>query len=200
MMAYRYIVVLPEKFEPAVKHPLILFLHGASERGDDLELVKKHGPFQMLKELKTDVILVAPQCPANQEWWDADALARLLDQVEKSYCVDENRVYLTGMSMGGDGVWSLATLQPERFAAIAPISGTGDIRDASRLTNVRVWAFHGAHDTVFPAGEAERMVTAIQVAGGRAKFTMYAGVGHDAWTRTYNSRDFYQWLFAQKRQ
>ena len=176
----------------------MLFLHGAGERGENLQQVKKHGPFSKLKELKSDCILVAPQCPKG-EGWEPIALAKLLDEVESKYAIDPSRVYVTGLSMGGYGTWALAGLQPERFAVIAPICGGGNPADAAKLSKVPIWAFHGDADKAVLLEKGQAMVDAVKAAGGTPRFTIYPGVGHDSWTQTYNDPEFYSWLFAQKR-
>lgn len=196
---YEYLLVLPEPFRPERKLPLILFLHGAGERGSKLEIVNRAGPFRRMKEWKIEAILLAPQCPEDQDTWRPEALARLLDQVERVYSIDKSRVYLTGLSMGGEGVWSLAGLQPERFAAIAPICGEGNPEDAAKLAKIPIWAFHGSEDLIVPAKNGLAMIEAVRAAGGNPKFTVYQGVGHDSWTQTYNDPEFYRWLLSQKR-
>lgn len=117
----RYLVILPEGFKADKQYPLLVFLHGAGERGDNLELVKKNGPFNKIKELNLPFIIVAPQCALNK-WWDTDVLDILLDELLVKYPVDPERVYLTGLSMGGFGTWFWATAHPGRFAAIAPFA------------------------------------------------------------------------------
>ncbi len=194
-VACRYLLHLPKGYERGRKRwPLLLFLHGAGERGRDLELVKKHGPPRLIAEgHEFPFIVVSPQCPARQ-WWSNDVLSALLDEIIANYRVDERRVYLTGLSMGGYGTWGLACEHPERFAAIVPICGGGNRLLAHALKHVPVWAFHGAKDDVVPVAESEKMVAAVKAAGGRAKLTIYPDAGHDSWTATYANPALYKWL------
>ena len=122
-----------------------------------------------------------------------------MDDIAAKYRVDKDRIYLTGLSMGGFGTWSLAAAHPERFAAIVPICGGGNPADAAKLKNLPIWVFHGAKDPVVPPERSESMVKAIKAAGGNVKLTVYPDAGHDAWTATYENPELYRWLFAQKR-
>jgi predicted esterase len=181
--------------------PLMLFLHGAGERGDNLQLVKAHGPPKVADKLDAKsfpFILVAPQCPANK-LWSIKPLLALLDKVMREYPVDPARVYLTGISMGGFGTWALAAEAPARFAAIAPICGGGDPASAPKLKKVPIWTFHGAKDTVVPIELTQKIVDAVKKAGGEVKFTIYPEASHDSWTATYNNPALYRWLLAQKK-
>lgn len=201
-----YLIALPEGYDPNDKDadavPLVLFLHGAGERGDDLELVKKNGPPKMIENgHKFDAIFVSPQCPADS-WWprEVDILIALLDKLKKEHRIDKDRIYVTGLSMGGYGTFALAARQPERFAAAVPICGGGDLFDARRLTKLPMWVFHGDADTIVPLAESQRMVRIINAEHGEnAKLTVYAGVAHNSWTQTYNNPAVWDWLFAQRR-
>ena len=197
----KYLLSLPKSYgEEDQKWPLILFLHGAGERGSDLNLVKKHGPPKLIEQgAEFPFIVVSPQCPAGR-WWPEllDTLSALLDEIESKYEVDASRVYLTGLSMGGFGSWSLACDQPERFAAIVPICGGGQWFLGNRLKNVPVWAFHGAKDSVVPLDLSEKMVQAVKRAGGDAKLTVYPEANHDSWTATYENEELYDWLLSHK--
>lgn len=197
----RYLLQLPEDYEQAEASPLLLFLHGAGERGDDLNQVKRHGPPRLIEEGKRlPFIVVSPQCPATQ-WWQPVELAALLDEIVERYKVDENRIYVTGLSMGGFGTWALAAYQGERIAAMAPICGGGDpvkVKYSGRLAPA--WVFHGAKDSVVPLRRSEEMVEAIQHAGGEVKFTVYPDAEHDSWTETYDNPQLYQWLLQHKRE
>ncbi|MBM4033716.1 MAG: phospholipase [Planctomycetes bacterium] len=199
-VACRYLLYLPKGYEKGRKRwPLLLFLHGAGERGKDLELVKKHGPPRLIAEGHDfPFIVVSPQCPANQ-WWSNDVLAALLDDIVANCRVDERRVYLTGLSMGGYGAWALACERPERFAAVAPICGGGNRLLAHALKHVPVWAFHGAKDDVVPLAESEKMANAVKASGGKAKLTVYPDAGHDSWTATYANPELYKWLLKHRR-
>ncbi|NLY00710.1 MAG: prolyl oligopeptidase family serine peptidase [Rhodopirellula sp.] len=194
-----YLLYLPKGYDQQDCWPLVLFLHGAGERGDDLELVKKHGP-PMLAERGKDFpfILVSPQCPKGR-WWQAGELSALLDEITEKYRVDNDRVYVTGLSMGGFGTWLLAASAPDRFAALAPICGGGEVYWAKDLAHVPVWAFHGGKDSVVPPERSEKMVAAVHKHGGTAKLTVYPDAAHDSWTETYATPEFYDWLLEQRR-
>lgn len=201
-LSCKYLLFLPQGYgQKNQRWPLILFLHGAGERGDDLDLVKKHGPPKIVEQRKDfPFIVVSPQCPGASWWTDEiEVLTNLLDDIVTRYQVDSARIYLTGLSMGGYGTWSLAAAQPERFAAIAPICGGGKRFMADRLENVPVWAFHGAKDPVVPVRESEEMVSAVNARGGSAKLTVYPDAGHDSWTATYNDQELYDWFLAHRR-
>jgi len=196
-----YLLFLPEGYGKGDKTwPLILFLHGAGECGNDLAKVKIHGPPKIV-ETKKDFpfIVVSPQSPSRRVAWNPDALNVLLDNIISHYKVDRDRIYLTGLSMGGYGTWALAGTSPERFAAIVPICGGGDPADARRLKDLPTWVFHGAKDDAVPLARSEEMVKALREAGGNVKFTVYPEVGHDSWTETYNNPKLYEWLLQQKR-
>lgn len=201
-----YLLTLPRGYvEPSVagapRWPLVLFLHGMGERGDDLALVAKHGPPKLIAAGREfPAIVVSPQCPLQSQFgWSTTAVVALLDDVMERYAVDPARVYLTGLSMGGYGTWAIACAQPQRFAAIVPICGGGDPSKAAALVGLPTWAFHGAADNVVPLAQSEAMVRAIEAAGGTPKFTTYDGVNHDSWTRTYDDAAMWEWLFAQHR-
>ncbi|MEZ6130934.1 MAG: PHB depolymerase family esterase [Planctomycetaceae bacterium] len=194
-----YLLSLPENYESQEAWPLILFLHGAGERGDDLEKVKVHGPPKLIAAGKAlPFIVVSPQCPENL-WWEPIELTALLDAVVKTYKVDPDRIYVTGLSMGGFGTWRLAAYTPERFAAIAPICGGGEPYWARRFANLPTWAFHGAKDKGVPVERSQQMIDAMKKAGGMPKFTVYPDAEHDSWTETYDNPVFYDWLLTQKR-
>ncbi len=198
-----YLLSLPEGYgaDPAKKWPLLVFLHGAGESGSDLEKVKIHGPPKLIAAGTFDhpCIVVSPQCPGRG--WNADLVGALIDDICREYRVDEERISLTGLSMGGFGTWALAAARPERFAAIAPICGGGNPVDAIKLRGLPMWVFHGEKDTVVPLVASQAMVKALEALGQKdnVKFTIYPDVGHDSWTETYANPEFYTWLFAQKR-
>jgi predicted peptidase len=199
----KYLLFLPKDYgKKDQAWPLILFLHGAGERGDNLEVVKKHGPPKIVEQ-KPDFpfIVVSPQCPGNS-WWteENDALLALLDDMIARYRVDPDRIYLTGLSMGGYGTWKLASDRANRFAAIVPICGGGEPRRAMRLRNMPVWVFHGGKDPVVPVKESEDMVNALKKAGNKeVKFTVYPEAQHDSWVEAYNTQELYDWLLQHKR-
>jgi len=196
-----YLLYLPPDYEAQDKWPLIIFLHGYGERGSDLELVKKHGlPKRIAAGDDFPFIIASPQCPDTAVWPEqVTELNALLDHLIASYKVDTTRVYLTGLSMGGYGTWYFASEYPERFAAIAPICGGGGWWMPRRLTSLPIWVFHGDADTTVPLRASEEMVKAIREAGGKVKFTVYPGVGHDSWTETYNNPELYNWFLSHSR-
>ncbi len=194
-----YLLSLPTDYNQSRNRwPLVLFLHGAGESGSDLAKVKTHGPPKLVEANGPfPFILVSPQSPGRG--WNPDFLNALLDSLIKKYRVDKNRVYLTGLSMGGYGTWALAAAHPEKFAAIAPICGGGNTNDAAKLARLPIWVFHGGKDNTVPLKRSEEMVEAIKAAGGNPKFTVYPEAGHDSWTATYDNPEFWKWLLAQKR-
>lgn len=195
----QYLLALPQDYETKDKWPLVLFLHGAGERGTDLEKVKVHGPPKLIAKGKQfPFITVSPQCPRNR-WWDAGQLNELVTHIEKKYKVDADRIYVTGLSMGGFGTFSLAAYAPERWAAIAPVCGGGDPISARRTNHIPTWVFHGARDRVVPEARSSEMVEALERRGGNVKYTVYPDAGHDSWTATYDDPKFYEWLLQQKR-
>ena len=205
-----YLLFLPEGYQSRGKErwPLIFFLHGIGERGNDPWKVKVHGPPKVAEKMSNfPFIVVSPQCPSG-EWWSTDTLMVLLDDVMDRYKVDPARVYLTGLSMGGFGTWSLALEHPERFAAVVPVCGGGNplyvnSYDAARkaaLKAVPFWVFHGDKDNTVPVTESQRMVEALKKFGCDIKLTTYPGVGHDSWTQTYANPELYQWLLEHRRE
>jgi predicted peptidase len=202
-VSLKYLLYLPKGYgqKKDQKWPVMLFLHGAGERGDDLNVVKKHGPPKLIEAGKEfPFIVVSPQCP-NSSWWpeQVDALVGLLDDIESKYAVDHEREYLTGLSMGGFGTWALATRYPARFAALAPICGGGDRFLVNRLKNVPVWVFHGAKDPTVPLQSSTEMVEALKKAGGDVQLTVYPEAQHDCWTETYNNPKLYEWFLSHHR-
>ncbi len=196
----RFLLYLPQGFaNEGRKWPLIIFLHGSGEAGNDLGKVKIHGPPMRVEGLEDfPFVVVSPQAP-DSSGFDTDTLDALLDELLARLPVDPDRVYLTGLSMGGFATWQWAAERPERFAAIAPICGAGDVRRACRLKNVPVWAFHGARDDVVPIGPDQDMVDAVKACGGDVRFTVYPEGNHNAWTQTYANPRLYEWLLRQRR-
>lgn len=203
-MDLRYLLFLPQSYgqDPGKKWPLILFLHGAGERGDDLDLLRLYGPAKVVeKQPDFPFVCLTPQCPEGEAWIEQLIILKLLlDEVFSSYSVDRDQVYLTGFSMGGYGTWCLAMAYPQIFAAIAPICGGGIVQRIQNLIVIPVWAFHGGDDPSVPVEESQRMVEALRSAGGEAKFTVYPGVGHDAWTETYENPELYEWFLRHRRE
>jgi predicted peptidase len=206
----KYLLFLPKDYDPSgeKKWPLMLFLHGAGERGTNLAKVAAHGPPKMVKtNANFPFILISPQCPPGQTWADEPLLA-LLDDIFTKYRVNEKRICLTGLSMGGYGSWSLASRYPQRFAAVAPICGGGETLSlllpppgrTTALKKLPIWAFHGAKDEVVPLQESERMVNIFKRVGNEnVKLTVYPEAGHDSWTEAYSNQELYDWLLHQER-
>jgi predicted peptidase len=196
----QYLVYLPKDYEQKESWPLMLFLHGSGERGDDLNLVKKHGPPKLIEAGRQfPFIVVSPQCPIDHDAWETCELSALLDEVVEKYKVDQDRIYVTGLSMGGSGAWALAIRQPDRFAAVVPICGGGDSARAKRIAHLPVWVFHGGRDPTVPLQESQKMVDALKKNGSDVQFTIYAEAKHDSWTEAYNTPELYAWLLQQKR-
>jgi len=217
---WRYRVLRPIRIEPGKTYPVVLFLHGAGERGTENERQLKYLP-QWLAEPamreKHPCYVVAPQCRSDHRWvevsWgdaastpqspqmtaDLAAAVAALDDVLAMEATDADRVYLTGLSMGGFGAWDLAARMPERFAAMLPICGGGDEAKAAKLIGLPIWCFHGANDKVVLPERSRRMVAAVKAAGGAPRYSELAGVGHDSWTPAYRDPAVLEWLFSQRR-
>lgn len=198
ILSANYLLYLPKEYSTNEEYfPLVLFLHGAGERGTDLEKVKIHGLPKLINEGKDfPFIVVSPQCSENKIW-DTEILSALLDEIESNYRVDKNRIYVTGLSMGGNGTWSIALAEPERFAAIAPVCGWSLPSDACLLKAIPIWVFHGAKDNVIPLRCSEVMVERLKSCGSDIKFTVYPGANHNSWTETYNNEELYKWFLEQ---
>lgn len=202
----QYLLFLPEDYYQDKKEwPLMLFLHGGGERGDDLELVKKHGPPKIVENKKDfPFIVVSPQCPLYERW-TAEYLSALIDEVVSLYRVDEDRIYVTGLSMGGAGTWTIATATPERFAAIAPICPARSLPDkAQEIKDLPIWVFHGTKDNRVPIERTIEMVDALKKCGSNVRFTVYKETRdplhpHDSWTETYDNPKLYEWLLSHER-
>ena len=196
-----YLLYLPAGYgrDLVSQWPLILFLHGSEERGDDPVMVKEYGiPSWLDKRDDFPFIVVSPQCPTGLRWSPA-WINSLLDEVEAKLRVDDSRVYLTGFSMGGYGTWDTAAAYPDRFAAIAPIAGGGNEQLAGRLKDMPIWAFHGEQDVNVPVSESISMVEAVKPYSDEVKLTIYPDMTHDVWTKTYQNADLYSWFLAHSK-
>jgi len=202
---YNYLLYLPKGYVASgtKKFPLLLFLHGMGERGDNVDRIRKHGiPKIVEKPEQVDFPFIAasPQCPGNSFWTkEVEGLDAFLAELVATYAVDPHRVYLTGLSMGGFGTWAWSCAHPDRFAALVPICGAGDPAKAAAIKDIPTWVFHGAKDTTVKPIKSEEMVNAIKAAGGNPKFTLYPDAGHDSWTVTYDNPELYAWLLKQSR-
>ncbi len=197
----QYLLYLPKDYyESEMNWPLMLYLHGGGATGTDINRVKRNGPPKLIEEGKEyPFIVVSPQHKKNIRFSN-DFLVALLDDIVANYRVDEDRIYVTGLSGGGTATWNLAMEYPQRFAAIAPICGRGNPDGARRIKHLPVWVFHGAKDELRSIKTSEAMVEALKKVNGNVRFTVYPEAGHDAWTETYNNPELYQWLLKQRRQ
>lgn len=196
-----YFVHLPPGYDndPQKKWPVILFLHGSGERGYDLKLLARQPLVQGIGKRKDfPFILIAPQVSPG-EWWSIPELDDLLDSLPSKYRIDTDRIYLTGLSMGGFATWSYLAAEPERFAAAAPICGGGDPADAARFKDVPIWVFHGEADDAVPIQRSQEMVDALKKLGSDVQYTTYPGVDHFSWIPTYKNPELFKWLLEQKR-
>ncbi len=193
----QYAVRFPENYNEGEQYPILLFLHGAGTRGEDINNILTHS-FLRRPEKWPDFkfIIVAPLCHKNT-WFDHfETLTRFALFIANQAYTDKNRIYLTGNSMGGYGTWQLAMSMPELFAAIAPLCGGGMYWNAGRLANVPVWAFHGARDKSVFMEESVKMVNAVNMRGGNARLTIYPENGHNCWTDTYGNPALYEWFLT----
>ena len=199
-----YMVTVPSDFSPDEHLPLIVFLHGAGERGTDLQKINVHG-IPKLFGANPDyrglrAVTLSPQCPPDDVWSaHVFALRALIEHVTAEYGCDPNRVSITGISMGGFGTWEMGLRFSELFSAVAPICGGGMSWRAANLKNVPVRVFHGDQDTVVPIDYSLQMVLALKAAGGNVAFTVYPGVEHNSWEPAYEQSDLIEWLIAQRR-
>jgi len=205
-ISLHYLVYTPQNYQGSEKKvPLVLFLHGIGERGTNLEIVKLFGiPKEIEDGVEFPFLVVSPQCPEDTIWAnELDALHALLEHIIEQYRVDTSRIYLTGLSMGGNGVWHLAASYPSMFAAVVPICGwantlIGFPERIKVLKDVPVWAFHGEKDEIVPLKGSQELVDALKANQGNVKFTTYPDTDHDSWTQTYQNPDLYEWLLQQK--
>lgn len=202
--AIPYLLYQPKDYsKDRPKVPVMLFLHGRGESNGPLRIVNTWGPPRRLaagEHMK--YLVVSPQCPRTSFWSKADQQKRLLEllaHITETYHVDTDRIYLTGLSMGGYGTWRLAADHPEMFAAAVPICGSGNAKDGAKLASMPIWAWHGTEDRAVPHQRSVDMVEAIKAAGGtKIRFTSLAHIGHFSWQAAYQSNDLYSWLDKQR--
>lgn len=205
---YRYVVYVPFDWTPERAWPVILFLHGVGERGTDGLRQSEVGLGRAIRMNadRVPAIVVFPQLQPEQRWLGepAEAAMQALDEAIEEFNGDPQRLYLTGLSLGGFGVWHLALAHPDRFAAIVPVCGGVGAETpaaaARKLRDVPVWLFHGADDDIIPVAESRRMDVAMRRAGADVRYTEYKGVAHNSWERAYAEPELWPWLFTQRRQ
>ncbi len=198
----RYLLHLPEGHAERDDWPLVVFLHGSGERGDDIDLVRKHGLPRLLSEgLDLRAVVLSPQCPAGQLWsTQVHGLVVLIERLTESHRVDRSRIVVTGLSLGGAGACELVGYAPDRFAGLAPICGPWtDLFVTAESARVPTWVFHGDADDVVPVTESYQLVEAIRGFGGDPRLTVYPGVGHNSWDAAYGDPELLMWLLRQRR-
>lgn len=212
-----YVVMKPSNWDAKKKYPLLVFLHGAGERGDDNQNQLKWGREWMEKAVtEFQAVVVAPQCPGDCRWVEVDwglkfhdmpaemsrpmrLLFDLLPGIEKEFTIDPARRYIGGLSMGGYGAWDALCRRPDYFAAGVPICGGADEKQAKAIAKIPVWVFHGDQDGAVPVIRARNMVEAVKKAGGNPKYSEYPGVDHFSWVPAFAEPELLKWLFQQKR-
>jgi predicted peptidase len=217
--ALNYRLHVPTSSNPGEKFPLILFFHGAGERGSDNVRHLNHCVPSILNYVerhRQPTIIIAPQCPEEKQWvdtpWSDDAhtmpeessvqmrlAIELLQHSISDLPVDRSRIYVAGISMGGFGTWDILQRHPEIFAAAIPVCGGGDLEKASHIKSIPLWAFHGSDDLVVKTIRSQTMLAALKEAGGSPNYTEYPEVGHDSWTETFANDEVLDWLFAQRK-
>lgn len=213
-----YRLLKPATIEKGKAYPLVVFLHGAGERGDDNDKQLVHGVAEFAKSenrSKYPCFLIAPQCPTGKSWAPFSRKAKpattddkssplsltidLVAALQKEFPIEPKRIYITGLSMGGYGTWAALARRPDLFAAGVPICGGGDEKWAERIAKIPVWVFHGALDRVVPPERSRVMVEALKKAGAEPKYTEYPKENHASWVPAYKDAEMFAWLFAQKK-
>ena len=203
-VSLKYHIYFPDNYHDSdTKFPLVLFLHGSGERGDDLRLVEKHGIPKMINNgIKFPFITLAPQCPKFQYWTEpvnVKTLLLLVEEIIKKNKVDIERIYATGLSMGGYGTLAIAKERPDLFSAIIPVCGGLDTTDIERLKDIPIWLFHGAEDKVVPVENSELIYDLLKPINPEIKITIYQGINHNSWEMTYNNQNIYDWMLKYKK-
>jgi predicted peptidase len=181
------------------KKPLLIFLHGSGEKGIDLEKVKVHGPLKYIQTNTLDAYILAPQCPENQ-YWESESLHKLIQKIISENPIDSNRVYLTGLSMGAWGAWNLAFAHPRTFAALVPICGFVDrvpMIENCKIAEIPTQIFHGLLDDVVDANYSITIYKKLKNCSNNIQLTLFDDANHDSWTRVYDNRAIYDWMFQQ---
>jgi predicted peptidase len=198
---YRYLLYLPKNYrrESSRRYPLLVYLHGKSCRGYNLEKLKRYGPPYLISEgWNFPFIIISPQCPPDRIWNTDDWFPTLYRSLLSKYRIDRSRIYLTGMSMGGSGVWAVAIKHPEYFAAAIPLCGGWRTKNITAMKHIPVWAFHGANDKIVDPRETEKMVDALRKAGGRVRYSKLKGKGHSI-HKVYEHEEIYEWLLRHRK-
>jgi predicted esterase len=198
---YDYLIYLPKEYKADIhkKWPLLIYLHGKSRRGNDLERLKRYGPPALIKRGKEfPFVVVSPQCPTSDTWNNDRWFIPLHRELTRKYRIDQDRIYLIGMSLGGYGVWYTATTYPEYFAAIVPICGGGNPKLACRIKHIPIWVFHGRKDKIVLPEKSAEMVAAVKSCGGKVRFTLLENMGHDLHLVFHNEK-IYTWLLKQRK-
>lgn len=199
---FNYAQYLPKDFDDTKEYPLVLFLHGAGERGDDIDVAARHGYMKYVREegMEYPFICISPQCPYDKYWGCyTESLLAFLEYILATLPIDKNRVYLTGLSMGGTGTWMLAMAAPDMFAAIAPICGSGICWNAEAIKDIPVFIYHGDCDDVVPISESINMLSKLNTIGGNAQIKICYGIGHNAWDYAYSEKELADWLLSHKK-
>ncbi|MEI6575776.1 MAG: PHB depolymerase family esterase [Bacteroidota bacterium] len=209
-----YRLLQPKNPKAGKTYPLVIFLHGSGERGSDNEKQLANGVFLFADSLeKYPAYVIVPQCPAGRRWVEADwtlpfpvqpeqisislsLVIQLTDSLMNSLPIDSKRIYLTGLSMGGKGSLDLAYRYPDKFAAVVAVCGSADVKIARIIKDIPLWAFHGDQDPVVPFAADDRLIAALQASGGKPKFTVLRGVGHNAWDYAYKDPEVLRWMFS----
>jgi predicted peptidase len=194
-----YVLYVPKEVKE--NKPLIIFLHGSGEKGNDIEKVKVHGPFKYLRNHEIDAFVLAPQCPEN-EYWNSEALYNLILKIQKENKIDTNRIYLTGLSMGAWGAWNLAFAHPDVFAALVPIAGFVDripMIENCKIKAIPTRIFHGLLDDVVDVNYSISIYKKLQKCNPDVELTIFDDANHDSWTRVYDNKDTYEWMLKQKK-
>lgn len=218
---HRYVIYVPQDYSPNNAWPLIVFLHGAGERGADGLIQTEVGIGSAIRRYpdRFPAIVLFPQCPEN-EFWDVmfAPMEGMMQRIQEEYAVDASRIYLTGLSMGGFGTWLWASMRPDTFAALMPICGGGNVEEIAahlgrplnmdygpledriqRLAALPAWVFHGTDDATVPVERSREMAAALKAAGGKVHYTEFPGVGHNSWDPAYMDKRAIRWLFKQVR-
>lgn len=215
-----YRIFVPDQPDSTGKYPVVLFLHGAGERGSDNKAQLTWGVWRFVEDSVQQnhpSIVVAPQAPKDSYWGNANwreestrlmekpaesliLVMEMLEQIHQAYPVDANRLYVTGLSMGGFGTWNLIIRYPDKFAAAAPVCGGGDVTKAHRIAHMPIWNFHGTVDDVVPPELSRDMIAAIRYAGGKPGYSEYPDVDHFSWIPAYNEPSLVNWLFSHRKE